>query len=1557
MMRSQLAIVMLVLMSVWGQAYAQEYARQDLPKGEVTGLEMGIEGTVHVVPGGKVRWFVTVYEIVKGRDIRPAAGVTLRALASFHPQAPVASATSDARGRATLSFEVPAKQTESFDLVVEARSSKGVKRNFDVTMKLGPRFKTEFFVERKVLPPGAQLRVWGRVMDMALGRPAAKHAVHLRAQTNHGLVGEEHRLVTDAGGVFQALLVAPKNSGAFQLVAQAKDAPLVSREAVAKVEVLPAMLIYANAKKAVVAPGTTVLVDVVVRTPDGRPVPRATLTGLSIPESKKNTGHHAQPIAPTLTDSKGRAQVQWAVKGNEDLSTVTGSIHALREGLGTAKGEVQIRVARSKAIVSWAVEGGALIPGLPSRIFVSVYHPDGRPWADVPLALSSGRLRAKGTRTGKDGTAVLEAEVGLRDTNPPASCQGPTVAAATLSFSLFTKEVCLPVDPDATLRVRHASRILAGHSLAVKWSARASVAKSPVVVTLLGKSDGRWQPLVERLIASSKHATTLMVPSNARGLLWVRARPLIGATQQPIRGGSSGVWAQAEAGSGMKFNATKTGTIKIEAQGGTAGGLSTAFALALPTQRGQALLRELRSSQGGHPDMSASDIHWMGFLASQTPTDVAVSAVLRDRRRVSLAMPEDSVGMGLLRDPWRSRSRFVRGRLGRLMLAVETYAKDNLPNSVDNVAVHTAHGWRFNSEILTVVASAMGQSAVAGLDGSPLTIAGLQAMDANFNFDNVARRITRERLLNVLVALRQFVKANHLDYEWARRGDPKTWMKAIVDWDDPDGELFLDSLDLHDGWGKPLAIRKAKGPRARFRFLEPIVGYEVLSAGPDGRFGTRDDVHDPFERVLPSKSLYARAIGEDILLARLQGVELGRATIAVLGELFDVEKPQWHASKSHVLGATWSQPEHVMSSREGLKVQAVGALHASASGFVHTTSTTSNIALDLSADPRRYMIVSGLYRSDGEAFFEATSLQAGSPLLIDARMPPRLRPGEVLEIPLQVTGLGAQQELSVQATGDAVVSVELIGKTKFALGAGESQQIGLRLLASRVGSGIIQLRFVTKDGIILRDIKHRLPVIWDGSMRAQHGAGVGKQTRLQFKVPSDAMPIRSYAVVTAPTQLLRDPGFQVVQERTPEILAWAYVLRGDAMPPSLLTALSRPAAVHRSMPALLVACRAMAWSAQTDDDQATLATRSIDALRRTKTPSSMRERSALLIALAGSASTAKGSKSAAQDPVAMLVRQLRNDGWHAPQTEKAHPTVMARLAAGLLLVNRNDMPGRSMYELARASLVPAAGGGKEFPVEAGQSVDAWIGSLALAIAARQLGDDALADQLVHALAPRLYLGMQGDAEPAFWLLAASAYGVFGVEGPRSVTAKIDDKSVPISFVKGRAIIKLPSQRAKLTLGSATPVIARIEARYMRPIIRRSDSELIASLDGDVGHAGDIATLELKVKNLGSESQRRPRVEVMLPSAAVLSQSALASLRRAPGVVKVEAPDNSGLLRIHLAALKKEEERRLPLAVQWVGKGNVSGLSVSIYDAASPWNISSTPSQSLELTLAPEETWK
>jgi hypothetical protein len=260
--------------------------------------------------------------------------------------------------------------------------------------------------------------------------------------------------------------------------------------------------------------------------------------------------------------------------------------------------------------------------------------------------------------------------------------------------------------------------------------------------------------------------------------------------------------------------------------------------------------------------------------------------------------------------------------------------------------------------------------------------------------------------------------------------------------------------------------------------------------------------------------------------------------------------------------------------------------------------------------------------------------------------------------------------------------------------------------------------------------------------------------------------------------------------------------------------------------------------------------------------------------------------------------------------------------------------------------------------EAGQTRDGWMATVALAIAARQLGEHALASELAAAIAPRLYLGTSG-VEGAFWLLAASVYGAFGSASPAAVEVRTSSGPPRRLLLRnGVGVLELGAGGRVAVTSPGPPVLARLEARYLRPVPPSSAAPLLAGLEGDAGHVGETAALELTVESTSaSTSASRPVLEVLLPSAAELTEEGRLSMERAPAVRRVEPPDLQGLLRIHLDPLGPREQLRLPLPVRWFAGGTVRGLSLAVFDAEQPWRISSRPPRTLVLKPRPEEVWR
>ncbi|MBI2895178.1 MAG: hypothetical protein HYY06_16610 [Deltaproteobacteria bacterium] len=1539
------------------QALAQ-YARRDVPAGEVTGLEVGVDGSLSVVPGGTLRWFVNVYEVVHSRDLRPSAGTRVAALASFSRGAPVAEATTDALGRAQIVVPVPATLDAPFEMALDATSPRGLVRRFDVQVELLPRREVTLVLGREEVSPGEALRVLGRVIDRAAGRPDPSREVGLRIGGDGAANRASWSTVrTDARGVFRTVVRAPREVGPFIVTAVVESAPTVTASAVVdEAPAPPSLVVRAAPSATVVPPGAVVQVDVVIRTPDGRPVAGAVLGGLSIPEP-----HPARPgepeVLPVRTGPDGRARVPWQVPSTAGDPSVTdhrGDLRAVRAGIGAADTEVVVRVARVASVLEWAVEGGAFAPGLPGRMFVRVVAPDGSARAGETVQVTTGDDDASvDSLAGPDGVAVVDLPAISTEPAGSDSCSGPTVLRLDVRVGSHAETLCAPVDPDATLRVEAPPISIAPAPLPVTLIRAGALSRAPVRVTALARRGEGWVPVADALAGAGVDRVALEVTGEITGEIWIRARPLL-AGGEPVRGG--GILVYRIAAQALRSSLAVEGRLARLALSGAGDDPVTAFAFTLAEPEGRALVARLREGTldpvGTAIDEGATIAGVRGLLAARTPVDVSAPAALRSGTTEPLPMPDSPVSQGLLRDPWRTRARFVRGRLGRLMRALEARVREHLPDRVREVAARTARGHAFNTEVLAHVVSDIGPEGATSLDGSELTVEALAALDPQITFDNVARRITRERLFRLLVHLAHFVRSRDLDYGFARKGDPTRWLPALLAEGDWEGDEPIERDELFDGWGRPLVIRPAAGGRARFRFVEPLIGFEVVSAGPDGRAGNADDFWDPFARVL-RPGVYASAVGEDVLLARLRGVELGRATVAALAGLFELEPTGWADDEAASARVSWGEgPARLPVDPHPLRARPAGGRPAATGAVEELGPEGGSLPLTLPEEPRRLLVVGGAFGSAARASFAAVPIEAGAPILLSASLPRRMHPGERIRATVRLAWLAEPRTLGVTATARGAIAVSVEGASAtgtIRVSPDRPAVVTLSIRGTRTGVG--EVRLAVGEGP-LRTLTAAVSVVPQGALRARHDGAVvhGSQT-LAARLPDDARPVRAQLVLAASSAgLERDPGLAGARRRWPALFAWSSAMRGEASGADLDLR-----ATGGETSALSSACALVASSFLAAEDERN-GSRG-HQLRALALPEERDLRMALLVALSGAAPglPAGGPGS---DPVAAVVGRLREEAWSALETDRANRGLIARAAAGLLLADPRDGVGRRLVQHLGEDLAEVGHGGRTLNADPERPGDEWIGTLALAIAARQIAEDALADDLARGAAPRAYLAMQDDEEAAFWWLAASLLGVFGSDAPRAVEVRIAGagwRSVPIEG--GLAVVGLPAADARVEIKSPTAIFARLEARWVRPVQDGPGGPLRATIEGDPGHAGEAAALEIVVASTSDRTLERPVVELLLPGTAALDAAARRSLASSTAVARVDLPDAAGLLRVHLSPLAPREELRIPLAVRWIGEGRTIGFPIVAYDAARPHETSSTAGRPLSVTARPEERWQ
>jgi hypothetical protein len=921
------------------------------------------------------------------------------------------------------------------------------------------------------------------------------------------------------------------------------------------------------------------------------------------------------------------------------------------------------------------------------------------------------------------------------------------------------------------------------------------------------------------------------------------------------------------------------------------------------------------------------------------------------------------------------------------MRALEHYASEAIPGEIESVATRTGRGWSFNLELLRAVASSplLGSAGANGLSGEPLTLEDLQELDPAFTFDNMARRVTRERLLRVLIALRSFVRQHDLDLQWTNDVAADQWLAQLRDYaDEESGEVMVSREQLIDGWGRPMAIRRVPAGRRAFAFLTPLPQeWELVSAGPDGRFGSGDDFRDPFARVLPSGGAYAEAVAEDDLLARLRGVELGQATLQQLLEVFEVQNDDDQGSERLASELDWSDVPGPIAATDDLSwfERNWEQVRTPPTRGFSVEQDRVEVPIRLGDEPRRYTAVGLVSSPDGWRGWDRIDISGGSPLLVDAPLPSRIRLGEEVAVNLSFVRL-AQGVASLRVALSSTEQVEAtlgegasVADLRFSTGWG--QDLPIRITGRQLGRGTLR---VTLDDPVSRF--HRvleIPIRVDDGLllRSQVAAmAVDREVRLPLEIPRDAADPEAWVVITSSAGLTEDPGLTRWRDEDPALLAWAHVFQGREIPEEISRALasstSRQGAVSGLSQRISTACAAVAWSATERHDLDLPRARSAairwlvrqhqqiqrERARGDEATSAMSlgENATILVVLASGASGLPDTQGRAQDPVSAYVGQLRDEVRSLIRSHRADLGLLSRGAAGLLLIDRRDARGRAMLALARDHLVRGLRGGLVVDLPNADQREQLVATAALAIAATQVGDSELAGELARGMAARAPLAMSLGGEPLFWLLAAATYGALGQGSEGGVVIETRGERHQVDLSEGVARFDLAGDDLhrldEVVLRRTDPgsdlLLARIEARYTRPQHQQDAGPLRASLEGDPGFAGERAAYEVTLSNVSDARVEGPVLLVSLPSSATLEERVRLAMINSPSVETVAEPDARGVVEIHLVPLEPESEAVVPLPLRWIAAGSVSGLGLAVFADDRPWELSVTPDR--ELTL-------
>ncbi|HEY3358065.1 MAG TPA: alpha-2-macroglobulin family protein, partial [Polyangia bacterium] len=243
---------------------------------------------------------------------------------------------------------------------------------------------------------------------------------------------------------------------------------------------------------------------------------------------------------------------------------------------------------------------------------------------------------------------------------------------------------------------------------------------------------------------------------------------------------------------------------------------------------------------------------------------------LRDRvLRLLLASARPPWASRAESDPWSRRRTEWERQARRLPGLVESFM-------VTHVAgVREGGRWRFRDDLFPAMEAAGTLPAAAARDpwNRPLTPAAVARVAWGFRYDDYARRAVVQKLRRAYASVA--AKAGSLPRERVA-GRPATQSPHV--WTTDDARRLCTATDLIDPWGNEMRVQR--GPRYLYAFSGEFLSRHVLtSAGPDGEFGTDDDVQpDGDEYRPPKKGQRVKSVRGGVL-----AVLSGRASGSVYG--------------------------------------------------------------------------------------------------------------------------------------------------------------------------------------------------------------------------------------------------------------------------------------------------------------------------------------------------------------------------------------------------------------------------------------------------------------------------------------------------------------------------------------------------------------------------------------------------------------------------------------------------------------------------------------------------
>lgn len=1568
------------------------------PAQQRTGLELHLSTSDEAYYGREHRLRGTAFEVLGLAELRALPNARIRARCG----GAWSEVNAGADGRFELTVQIPENpsfgenDSPHIDLEISHDQDRRELRR-DVTLRspIGLTARND----RVEYEPGETVHTWARVYDVRTRRPLANqlvvfhHAqqgpVEIRTSAA-GIAAIEHHLPDEPGTVITQVSVRVGDS---PLSASTTIDYRVGNRATTD------LFITAAATPETVAPGENVSIAVQVRSPSGFPV-----RGASVSLTINGT------ISRATTDFTGEATFETAAPAYSDSANgrVGFGVNVRHPGYGSADagGSYSIRPPDSYEVEAVYRHGG-VVPETDAELILSVFRLSGTaPATDSRVTISGpvvpgGQASATVDRHGFVSLPIRADRSTYARHLGQGDCRGST--ATTIDVAIDSDppqelELCLPVLEDALVATSLRQPAVApGEPIEVAISRRPAVARRPVVVELFAQIGGHLELVDAVIVPSSADQARFVAPEDRLGLFVIHARPLLderfdidrALDEEELTIEGRGVFESLL----VRPRTPTFPTLSLDeplyrvrerAQ------LTITTPSSAPRSYAAVLVRDLAQHQGERPfrEYFLRRSLRRAVLDPSTPeARLLIRAALAARHHL-----DTDEEQGVARDPIRLAHQLILQDARRWMNSIEELLEDALEHeTVDELVVSEGGRRRFRANIIALATEARTEAdAPRTLGGGIATADMLRALDGSFTFDNVARRVARKRLVRLLGVL-----AHYLDPENNSTGRPRgrsseppeRWLSELV------RRGIIAPADLHDPWGGTYVLRRT-GRTPRFTVAVEAEGYQLLSPGPDGRIGTADDVADPLARAVPEGSLYARACGEDLLMARFATLSPGSAALTDLLEAYarlnDEALEELTGDALGMVGYGRGGGGSGYGSGYGslggrgrgrapsIRMGAANARGYGLGGIVREdfpatllfipeeqldASGQTNVTIPLADAPTTYIVETIVWRSDGWVWSADERLRVDQELLVDAPLPDSASVGDELQLPLRIANRTSRpRTIRLRLSAEDDLGLEAIDTPAVEVPPRDAVEVPVTLRFRQVAEGAITIRAFENGDRQVDAVRRSIAVRADRRRASESTEGViDGSGSLTLTVPEGATPVGTNRLTVA-------VGPEIfIREMSDSWTRWF-----DALLDRPLNSENRPSPFEhnqlRNGGSTVTLAQLVSANWRSPQISANLLGRAIEILTdsveavEVESQRDLYSLAQLLMLLAPAQRQLESRPSLRRD-LERLLRALRVKLESGATLFSEAPWLDARVAAALLWSASDTDPNARAIELterARGGLV-TVGDQRWLEGGADDNVDdqLFIASTFLALDELRLGNRDEAFRLIRSLAQLNHAsdgmlpevrGLQHEDR----VMAASAVTALS-QGrlPRSIEILVDGEQHTIPLDPFRGELQLPAlgeageHTIEVAQDCGAVLYLRAEAEYTAPW--SSPPPLVGpfaiSIDGEIGELDRRSNLTLTIRNRVPRLLRSSTVEVSLPAGVEIDEHARRQIR-ARTSRDIEVSSSSLILR--LRPLGPRREVTIPLSWLWTTAGRLNGLGVTAHSLDRPEALSIAPSQVVEV---------